>query len=212
MSNPNRTNSDKYWKLLIIGLVVISLISLCQYLPSCEPTTRTIGVVPAETIRTEKRQILNADSLNSATQAKIRFAIDSTVKATESRQIREKIVYRYIKIQDEQLEADFHAGTGSADSVIISKNKRIQAGETLLARCDSLRGLDSLKIGSYEAELEGKNIAIGLLSGTIDKAVKGLEEQDKQLQQEKTKVKNRNTLLKIGGGIIAVLAGIVAIK
>ena len=159
--------------------------------------------------RSEKRNILNTDSLNSATEAKVRHALDSLRQHLDNRYAVELSKYKKQRRKDQDSEADYRAGKVHCDSVIAAKNRTILSSEALLAKHDSTIQSDSLKLASYKREVEAKNAAIGMLTKTIDKAVAGLEDYDKQLNKEKNKLRVYGTAayethpinnnLKIGG-------------
>lgn len=84
--------------------------------------------------------------------------IDKKIAATQAVQTIEKHYYKTEVVRrDQDLEQQYKEGKVSADTVIKSKNHRIAKVETLLARCDTLRGQDSLKIATLEKAIFPKN-------------------------------------------------------
>lgn len=161
--------------------ILVCFVSMLMLLHKCGlPHTKTECKEQEyeEQIKQELSEALTADSLNSATEAKIRAAVDSAVAGLKTRQNSTRIVYRYLKEKAVQSETEYRAGIAPCDTVIALKNSTIAACDEQLLRYDSLLLKGSELVDSYKRELEGKNGTITQLSGTLDKAVKEIERRD----------------------------------
>jgi hypothetical protein len=158
-------NPFKYIYPILVAALVLVLIIIASYL-TCSRKKEKYSGNGTDKIFIQQG-LLEADKKNSIEQRKARRTIDSLMQLLKAEQAIEKKTYYYYQQKGERAEVGFSEGLVTCDTVIALKNKALALGNRIIARCDSLHGLDSLKSNSFGKELAGKDSTIGKLNDML---------------------------------------------
>jgi hypothetical protein len=201
----NSTNTDKYWKWLIVALVVFNLISLCQYLPNIQDghDSDTTRIKPEQT----RQHIQNTDSLHAEIFAQVAKehqkqieALYSTLATAEwkRKQAEQKARESALQYAKTNTLPDCDKALKDCQYENETKGFSLAVQERMIAEQDSFISVQAFEINRINAVKDSLNT--------------GWAAANKEVALYKGKVQRRNKLLKISGGVIAVLAGVIAIK
>lgn len=196
-------NTDKYWKGLIILLAIFSAISLCQYLPIWEDKPET-PVQPAEV---KREKAINTDSLKSQIEAQYREKLQAQIKADSARYSKWKANYKpkAQKADNAVIQYQKQPTLENCDSAVTKLVTQVSELETGLAISDSITNRQRNVIASQAGTIVRKDSVIADLNT-------GWQQANVDNAKLTRKVKNRNKVIKIGAAILAVLAGVIAVR
>lgn len=198
----------RLFALLVFLALVVVLVRYCT--TSTAPPSNTTAPF-AKVIKQNTRAILNSDSLNSATEKKIRMVVDSAKAADDKRCALLMKNYLTLEAQSNATKNRYLKAPTleKCDSLVNLQGKQIDKLKLAKELAKDSRGKDSTKLASYKREIEGKNVAINQLSSNVEEAVKEIERRDNL--KEPPKIYVTGSLQKVSSGFNAYLGGTLAL-
>lgn len=197
------TNTDKYCKALIIGLVIYNLIALLGKCNRPEPIGKT-EQLPAEPIR---QRVVQLDTTERAKFRKL-----AAERLTRIEALQRTIIAETGKRKQAEQKARESANTYAKTPTLLNCDKALQdCQEENETKAYSL-AVQERMLSEYDSLNTLQVSEIARQSAVIDTLSNGWQAANAENAKLAKKVTRKNKLLKIGGGIIAVLAGVVAIR